>query len=74
MARRCAAMCFLMAGCADRSLGLRSYRRVRGFTCIVPGDASHIARNRSTAIRVIFCERVNPAPSSPDGSSTEAIP
>jgi|KBSSwiStaDraftv2_1062776.scaffolds.fasta_scaffold324238_3 hypothetical protein len=48
MARRCAATCFLMAGCADRSPGLRSYRRVRGFTCIVPGDAAHIARNRST--------------------------
>jgi len=49
MARRCAAMCFLMAGCADRSPDLRSYRRVRGFTCIVPGDAAHIARNRSLA-------------------------
>ena len=54
MARRCAAMCFLMAGCADRSPGLRSYRRVRGFTCTVPGDAAHIARNWSTAVRVIF--------------------
>ena len=53
MARRCAAMCFLMAGCADRSPGQRSYRRVRGFTCIVPGDAAHIARNRSAAVRVI---------------------
>jgi len=42
-------MCFLMAGCADRSPDLRSYRRVRGFTCIVPGDAAHIARNRSLA-------------------------
>jgi hypothetical protein len=60
MARRCAAMCFLMAGCADRSPGLRSYRRVRGFTCIVPGDAAHIARNRSTGRSgVLFCERVN---------------
>jgi hypothetical protein len=38
-------MCFLMAGCADRSPGLRSYRRERGFICIVPGDAAHIARN-----------------------------
>jgi hypothetical protein len=44
MARRCAALRFLMAGCADRSPGLRSYRRVLGFTCIVPGDAGHIAR------------------------------
>jgi len=52
-------MCFLMAGCADRSPGLRSYRRVRGFTCIVPGDAAHIARNRSTGRSgVLFCERV----------------
>jgi hypothetical protein len=59
MARRCAAMCFLMAGCADRSPGLRSYRRVRGFTCIVPGDAAHIAHNRSTGRSgVLFCERV----------------
>ena len=48
MARRCAAMCFLMAGCADRSPDLRGYRLARGFTCIVPGDAAHIARNRST--------------------------
>jgi hypothetical protein len=44
MARRCAAMCFRMAGCADRSPGLRSYRRARGVICIVPGDAAHIAR------------------------------
>jgi hypothetical protein len=48
MARRCAAMCFRMAGCADRSPGLRSYRRALGFICIVPGDAARIARNRST--------------------------
>jgi hypothetical protein len=48
MARRCAAMCFLMAGCADRSPGLGSYRRARGFICIVLGDAAHIARNRSS--------------------------
>jgi hypothetical protein len=41
-------MCFLMAGCADRSPGLGSYRRARGFICIVPGDAAHIARNRSS--------------------------
>lgn len=32
-----------MAGCAERPPGLRSYRRVRGFTCIVPGDAARIA-------------------------------
>ena len=48
MARRCAAMCFRMAGCADRSPGLRSYRRALGFICIVPGDAARIARKRST--------------------------
>jgi hypothetical protein len=42
-------MCFLMAGYADRSPDLRSYRRERGFTCIVPGDAAHIACNRSLA-------------------------
>jgi hypothetical protein len=41
-------MCFRMAGCADRSPGLRGYRRARGFICIAPGDAAHIARNRST--------------------------
>jgi hypothetical protein len=41
-------MCFLMAGCADRSPGLRTYRRARGFIYIVPGDAARIARNRST--------------------------
>jgi hypothetical protein len=48
MARRCAAMCSLMVGCADRSPGLRSYRRARGFTCTVPGDAAHIAPNPSS--------------------------
>jgi hypothetical protein len=48
MARRCAAMCFLMVGCADRSPGQGSYRRARGFICIVPGDAARIGRNRST--------------------------
>jgi hypothetical protein len=47
MARRCAAMCFLMVGCADRSPGLRSYPRARGFICIVPGDVDRIACNRS---------------------------
>jgi hypothetical protein len=41
-------MCFRMVGCADRSPGLRSYRRARGFICIEPGDAARIARNRST--------------------------
>ena len=49
MARRCAAMCFRMAGCADRAPGLGSYRRARGFICIVPGDAARIARNRSAS-------------------------
>ena len=57
MARRCAAMCFLMVGCADRSLGLHSYRRARGFICIVPGDAARIARNRSAS-----SDWDNPAP------------
>jgi hypothetical protein len=35
-------------------------------TCIVPGDAAHIARNRSTAVRVISAngstERPDPSP------------
>jgi hypothetical protein len=41
-------MCFRMAGCVDRSPGLRTYRRARGFICIVQGDAARIARNRSS--------------------------
>jgi hypothetical protein len=52
MARRCAAMCFLMAGCADRSPGLGSYRRARGFICIVPGDAARIARKTDKIMRL----------------------
>jgi hypothetical protein len=47
MARRCAVMCVLMAGRADRSPGLRSYPREHGFICIVPADVDRIARNRS---------------------------
>ncbi len=46
-ARRCAAMSFLMVGCADRSPVLRNYRLARGFICIVLGDAAHIARDAS---------------------------
>ena len=52
MARRCAAMCFLMAGCADRSPGLRGFRRAHGFTCIVPDDAAHIACKRASESRL----------------------
>ena len=42
-----------MAGCVDTSPGLGSYRRVRGFTCIVPGDAAPIARLSDREIATI---------------------
>jgi hypothetical protein len=74
MARRCAAVCFRMAGCADRSQGLRGYRRVRGFTCIVPGDAAHIARNwaSSEAMHAIARADLCLIPVRPSPADTEA--